>query len=130
MARGLTDGALSRLLRLTLAFLWIWTGIVSLGLFPIADSLALVAPLGLPDGASRALILGGGGLDLLLGGLLLLRWRVPWVGAAQLGLMAAYTGLVTLFMPELWLHPLGAISKNLPVAAATLVMMALESKRG
>jgi hypothetical protein len=52
------------------------------------------------------------------------------VGAAQLALMAAYTGLVTLFMPELWLHPLGAISKNLPVAAATLVMMALESKRG
>jgi len=62
--------------------------------------------------------------------LLLLRWRVPWVGAAQLALIAAYTGLVTLFMPDLWLHPLGAISKNLPVVAATLVMMALETKRG
>ncbi|KJV10181.1 hypothetical protein VZ95_06660 [Elstera litoralis] len=128
--QGLTDKTLNRLLRLTLAFLWIWTGIVSLGLFPIADSLALVAPLGVPDGMSRALILGGGGLDLLLGILLLARWRVPWVGAAQLALMAAYTALVTLFMPELWLHPLGAIAKNLPVAAATLAMMALEGKRG
>ena len=128
--QGLTDRSLSRLLRLPLAFLWIWTGIVSLALYPMADSLALVAPLGLPEAMGRALILGGGGFDLLLGVLLVVGWRVPWVGAAQLALMAAYTGLVTLFMPELWLHPLGAISKNLPVAAATLVMMALESKRG
>ncbi|MFY8106881.1 MAG: DoxX-like family protein [Elstera sp.] len=115
---------------MSLAFLWIWTGIVSLGLYPISDSLALLAPLGLSDGMGRALILGGGGLDLLLGILVLARWRVPWVSAAQLALMAAYTGLVTIFMPELWLHPLGAMSKNVPVAAATLALMALEAKRG
>lgn len=128
--QGLTDRALSRLLRLTLAFLWIWTGIVSLGLYPITDSLALVAPLGLPETLSRALILGGGGLDLLLGGLLLARWRVVWVGMAQLGLMATYTLLISVFMPDLWLHPLGAVSKNIPLAAATLALMALEAPRG
>lgn len=128
--QGLTDRALSRLLRLTLAFLWIWTGIVSLGLYPITDSLTLVAPLGLPETLSRALILGGGGLDLLLGGLLLARWRVVWVGMAQLGLMATYTLLISVFMPDLWLHPLGAVSKNIPLAAATLALMALEAPRG
>lgn len=117
-------------LRLTLAFLWIWTGIVSAGLAPLAASLALLAPLGLSEGVGLALIFGGAGLDVLLGSLLLIGWRVPLVGTLQLLLMAAYTGLVTLFLPDLWLDPLGAISKNLPVATATLVLMALEADRG
>lgn len=117
-------------LRLSLAFVWLWTAFVSAGVYPLAGSLHLIAPLGLPDWAGLTLILGGAGLDLILGVLLLIGWRIPWVGAAQLALMAGYTGLVTLFLPDLWLHPLGPISKNLPVAAATLVMMALEADRG
>lgn len=117
-------------LRLSLAFVWLWTAFVSAGVYPLAGSLQLIAPLGLPPWAGLTLILGGAGLDLILGVLLLIGWRIPWVGAAQLLLMAGYTGLVTLFLPDLWLHPLGPISKNLPVAAATLVMMALETDRG
>lgn len=48
----------------------------------------------------------------------------------QLALMAGYTVLISLYLPELWLHPFGAITKNLAVAGATLVMMAMETENG
>ena len=38
--------------------------------------------------------------------------------AAQLLLIGGYTLLITLFLPEYWLHPYGPISKNLPLMAA------------
>lgn len=40
--------------------------------------------------------------------------------------MAAFMGILTFSMPELWLHPFGPLTKNIPLIGATLVMMALE----
>jgi hypothetical protein len=48
------------------------------------------------------------------------------VGALQLATMIAFTLIITVFMPEAWLHPFGQVTKNVPLALATLVMMALE----
>ena len=36
--------------------------------------------------------------------------------------------LITYGLPELWIHPFGAVTKNLPLIVATLVMMALEER--
>jgi hypothetical protein len=114
-------------LRVALALLWIATGLVSLGLYPVAESLALLKAVGL-SGAPAVLALYGAALaDLALGGLLLLRWRPVLVGTAQLGLMLVFTVIITVALPEWWLQPFGPITKNLPVAVATLVMMALEA---
>ena len=56
------------------------------------------------------------------------RWR-RGVWLAQLALIAGSTLLITLFLPEYWLHPYGPISKNLPVAAAIALLWALEPRR-
>lgn len=117
-------------LRLLLAALWLWTGIVSLGLYPVADSYALLAPLGLTGFPAGLALYTGATLDLALGLALLCRWRPVAVGAAQLFLMAAYTVLISLYLPDLWLHPFGAITKNVAVAGATLAMMAMEADNG
>ncbi|MQP64997.1 NAD(P)H-binding protein [Niveispirillum sp. SYP-B3756] len=117
-------------LRLLLAALWIWTGIVSLGLYPVSDSDALLAPLGLTGLSAGVALYTGALLDLTLGLALLCRWRPVAVGAAQLVLMVGYTVLISLYLPDLWLHPFGAITKNLVVAGATLVMMAMEAENG
>lgn len=117
-------------LRLMLAAIWIWTGIVSLGLYPVADSYALLAPLGLAGLSAGITLYTGAVLDLALGLALLCRWRTVTVGALQLAVMAAYTILISLYLPELWLHPFGAITKNLAVAGATLAMMAMEAEHG
>jgi uncharacterized protein YbjT (DUF2867 family) len=117
-------------LRLLLAAIWIWTGIVSLGLYPVADSYALLAPLGLTGLSAGMALYTGAVLDLALGLALLCRWRPVAVGAMQLALMAGYTILISLYLPDLWLHPFGAITKNLAVAGATLAMMAMEAENG
>lgn len=117
-------------LRLLLASIWIWTGIVSLGLHPVADSHALLAPLGLTGWSAGMALYTGAMLDLALGLALLCRWRPVAVGTMQLAVMVGYTILISLYLPEMWLHPFGAITKNLAVAGATLVMMVMEADHG
>jgi uncharacterized protein YbjT (DUF2867 family) len=116
------------LLRLGLALLWIWTGIVSLGVYPVQESYALLARVGLHGALATLALYGAALLDLLLGAATLLapsRWR-RLVWPAQLALVAGYTGLISVFLPEYWLHPYGPISKNLPIMAAIALLWALE----
>jgi uncharacterized protein YbjT (DUF2867 family) len=118
-------------LRVALALLWLWTAAVSLGLYPVQDSLALLARVGLHGTLARLALYGAALLDLALGVLTLAapaRWR-RGVWLAQLALIAGYTLLITLFLPEYWLHPYGPIAKNLPVAAAIALLWALEPPR-
>jgi hypothetical protein len=119
-------------LRWSIALLWIWTGVVSLGLYPVADSLALLARVGLHGAAAQVALYGAAALDLVLGLATILvpagRRGVVW--AAQLLLIAGYTLLITLFLPEYWLHPYGPISKNLPLLAAIALLWALEPGGG
>lgn len=115
-------------LRIALALMWIWTGIVSLGLYPVADSYALLARVGLTGALATLALYGAAVLDLAFGVLTLAcpaRWR-RWLWLAQLALIAGYTVLITFFLPEYWLHPYGPISKNVPIVAAIALLWALE----
>lgn len=115
------------LLRFSLAFLWIASGLLSLGLYPVAKSYAMLASLGLSGPLASVALFGGALIDLVLGGLLLRRWRPVFIGWLQLGTMATFT-LLALGLPgEYWLHPFGPILKNVPLAAAILTMIAMES---
>jgi hypothetical protein len=125
-------GAWLPALRWAIALLWVWTGIVSLGLYPVQDSLALLARVGLDGAAARAALYGAALLDLVLGVLTVAapaRWRRP-VWAAQALLVASYTALITLFLPEYWVHPYGPVSKNLPLLAAIGLLWSLEPRAG
>jgi uncharacterized protein YbjT (DUF2867 family) len=118
-------------LRVALALLWLWTAAVSFGLYPVQGSYELLARAGLHGGSATFALYGAATLDLVLGVLTLAcpaRWRW-WVWPAQLALVAAYTGLVTVFLPEQWLHPYGPISKNLPIMVAIAMLWALEPRR-
>jgi uncharacterized protein YbjT (DUF2867 family) len=113
-------------LRISLALLWIATGLVSLGLYPVESSLVLLGELGLSGAPALATLYGAALWDLALGGALLARFRPVLVGALQLATMVAFTLIITAFLPGTWLHPFGPVTKNVPLALATLVMMALE----
>jgi hypothetical protein len=119
-------------MRVALALMWLWTAAVSFGLYPVQDSLALLARVGLQGTAAIVALYGAALLDLVLGVLTLAapaRWRRPmWL--AQLALIAGYTVLITVFLPEYWLHPYGPISKNVPVAALIALLWALERPAG
>ncbi|WP_459615420.1 SDR family oxidoreductase [Bordetella sp. 2513F-2] len=119
------------LLRWAIALVWIWTGIVSLGLYPVQDSLALLARVGVSGAMAWTMLYGAAFLDLAAGvATLALRGparRPLWL--AQLALITAYTVLISWRLPEFWLHPYGPISKNLPMMAALVLLYRLEPPR-
>ena len=110
-----------RALRLSIVFVWLWTAFVSMWEFHGTSADLLAAIDAYPAWIKASLIASGALTDLLLG---LWLWRRPsctayaWAGA----LMVVMTALATLLSPELWLHPLGPLSKNLPIAAALWVL--------
>jgi len=117
------------LLRLAIAFIWLWTGLVVLFLSPIEESVALMAPLGLPERPALLLIVVLAIGEILLGGLTLINWRVRLWSVIQIGLIVSFTMVLTIIYPELWLHPFGPLSKNVPLLAATIVLYSWETQR-
>lgn len=114
------------LLRLSIAIVWIWTGIVSLGLYPREASLELLYRTGVPASVAPLLLYGAAGLDLAFGfATLFLRRR--WLWLAQLALILVYTVIITLELPEFWLHPYGPMLKNLPMLAALYMLYVFEA---
>jgi hypothetical protein len=46
----------------------------------------------------------------------------------QAALIVAYTAIITVWLPEFWLHPYGPILKNLPVLACIVLLYRLERR--
>jgi uncharacterized protein YbjT (DUF2867 family)/uncharacterized membrane protein YphA (DoxX/SURF4 family) len=115
-------------LRGTLALLWIISGLVGL-LAPFASYAAIVAPLGLGAGTAGLFAWLTSLADITIGAAVLLRLAPRLVGWLQLAFVAGYTLVLTLLAPGLWLEPLGPLLKNLPIVAAVLALMAIESDR-
>jgi uncharacterized protein YbjT (DUF2867 family) len=116
------------LMRASIAAVWIATAIVSFGLYPVADSLQLLARVGVPGQFGPLLLYGAAILDLGFGlGSLLLRRR-RWLWLAQIALIGFYTVLIAWRLPEFLLHPFGPLSKNLPMLALLTLLVALDEK--
>jgi uncharacterized protein YbjT (DUF2867 family) len=115
-------------LRITLALLWIWSGLASAFLAPIDDSLSWLAAAGITGVAAPLVLYGAAALDALLGGALLINHRTKWVGLIQILLMLAYSLVVGIFLPEFLLHPFAPVVKNIPLIVATLMVMAVDER--
>jgi hypothetical protein len=105
-----------RVLRISMALIWLITGALSFGLYPVEDSLVLLQGLPLPREGLLLVLYGGALFDVVMG-LLALAWprRVLW--QAQIALVLLYTVLATVLVPEYWLHPFGPLLKNIAVLA-------------
>ncbi|HEY1140141.1 MAG TPA: NAD(P)H-binding protein [Lysobacter sp.] len=114
------------LLRLSVALVWIVTGIVSLGVYPVSDSLDLLARVGLHGRLALASLYAAAVLDLALGIATLVMHRRQWLYAFQALVILGYTAIITLWLPEYWLHPYGPVLKNLPLLAALWLLFALD----
>ncbi len=114
-------GSDQSVLRYSLVFVWLSTALVSLWeLNGQSAQLLRDAELGEPDW-TRWLILSGAAVDIVLG---LFMWRKPSRRVFQCALvvMLIMTLLATVFIPTLWLHPLGPLIKNVPIAVILLVL--------
>ena len=116
------------MVRLTLAAMWIVSGLIGLTLAP-DTYLSHFAHTGLGEQSLALLARTGGIADLLIAAALLRGWRLRQLAAIQLLLVAAYTIGLTFLSPALWLLPFGGLLKNLPILALLLVHRALEQER-
>lgn len=100
----------------TLAAIWVGTALASALTADTLGPALLAAQPRLPAAWHPWLIWGGAALDLVLG---LAMWLKPGrlVWGAALVATAGMTAVATWIDPSLWWHPLGPLTKNLPILA-------------
>jgi uncharacterized protein YbjT (DUF2867 family) len=116
------------LVRFSIGVVWIASGVVSLGLYPLEESLALLSRVGLTGPPALVALYAGAALDIVLGIATFLS-NAKWLWRAQIALICAYTAILSVFLPELWLHPFGPVLKNLPMIAALVALHELAARR-
>lgn len=108
-------------LRRSLVFVWLATACASVWELDGQSSALLVAAGIHQPTWVHVLVLGGAAVDLALG-LAMALFPSRRVYLAALGVMLLMTAAATLLVPALWLHPLGPLTKNLPIAMALWVL--------
>lgn len=116
------------LLCVSLAVMWVLTGLTSAFFYPTASSYELLAQTGIHGWLAPLMLYGAATLDLLLGLALLFFWRVRTVALLQIAVMILYSLIISIALPEFWLHPFGPVSKNLPLIVATLILFVMEKR--
>lgn len=111
------------LLRISLAFLWIITAYVSAFAYPKEQSFAMLASLGIDETLAPLALHSAAVMDFILGLALLINYRVKLVLKLQILLIVCYSILITMGMPELWAHPFGPVSKNIPLLVCSLLIL-------
>lgn len=109
------------LLRWSLAFVWLATAVVSVWEIN-GQSRNLLHDAGVHgETLVNGLILGGAAVDAVLGLALLVAPRRN-ILIACLWMMGVMTLVASILAPTLWLHPLGPLTKNVPLAAILFVL--------
>jgi hypothetical protein len=89
----------------------------------------LLARTGITGALADFALYAAAALDLALGASILLLRRRRWLWLAQFALIVAYMVIITIKLPEFWLHPYGPILKNLPLLACITLLYSLEDRR-
>ena len=119
---------LAPLLRVGLGLTCLLSAIAGFAQSPAQISV-LAAPLQLPEWLGWLLGYGGSAVDAALGAMLLGNWRARLAGNVLLLVVLAYTLILGVGMPGLWLDPWGALAKNLTILPAILVWRVLDDRR-
>jgi uncharacterized protein YbjT (DUF2867 family) len=115
-------------LRVSLAFLWIYTAAISAWLPERSGVLELLARCGFEGAAGQAALAASCALNLTLGTLLLVRPSVL-LYAVQSGAVVGYTLTAAVNVPELTIDHCAPLIKNLPVLACVIVLWLAEAGR-
>ncbi|KTC99416.1 SDR family oxidoreductase [Legionella erythra] len=116
---------LTPLLRLSLALMWIVSALTS-SLYGQEHSYALLSDLGIPPAGQSILLYGAATLNALIGIALLLHVKTRFFCWVQMAVILAYTFIISMGLPYLWLEPFGPVVKNIPILAGIMILYALE----
>lgn len=110
----MTPAAAERLLRASLAFIWLATGLLVAHPYYRAEGTRWLAPLGLGPWVMVATCAA----EIALAVVILWRRTDLWMALAQTGPVLAFTVILAALDPMLLAHPYGVLTKNLPILAA------------
>lgn len=116
-------------LRFTVGFIWLATPYVTWFVWPRAQSLSLLDDAGLPVSLAPFAIDLTCVVELLLGLATWAGWRLAWVGGLQFLMVLAFTALLIAGGSSLWGHPFGPLTKNVPLLAAILLLIATRDRK-
>lgn len=117
LQRRFTDRIYLTAMRFSVALVWIVTAFVSAFMYPVEDSLALLARVGLHGNAGLIALFGAAASDLALGAATLLVTHRRFLWRLQALLILGYTAIISIWLPEFWFHPYGPVLKNIPMLA-------------
>jgi len=117
---------LKPLLPLLIAFVWLWSGITSLFFYPHQASYELLAATGVTGFAAPFMLYGLALMDIGLGLATLTRYRLQALLNFQIAIVLVYTLVISVALPEFWLHPFGPILKNLPFLIVLWICIQLD----
>ncbi|MES9994036.1 MAG: NAD(P)H-binding protein [Candidatus Thiodiazotropha sp.] len=116
------------MLRWSIAFVWLFTAIVSLFLVPTEVSYGMLTKTGISEAWAPLFLYGASSIDLFIGLAVLFRFYPSQIGWLQILLIIVYTLIISFTQPEHWLHPFGPVSKNAPLIISILILLVLEKK--
>jgi len=120
---------LKPLLQLSIAFVWIFSGICAAFLFPKESSYLLLTDIGIKLEWQPLVLYSASALDIVLGLATFVGFQLKKMGVLQCIVMLFYSLIVSWKLPALWIDPFGPITKNIPLFVAILIMISLESDR-
>lgn len=116
------------LVRLSLALLWLVSGL--LGLFAgTGFFVSVLNPLISSEFLATVIAVAASLADLAIAAALFVGWRLRAMAAVQLAMVIGYTAALTVLAPALWGDPFGVLLKNVPIIVLILVHRVLEEER-
>ena len=112
---------LKPVLWLSIALVWLWSGITSLVFYPHELSYQLLAELGITGKAGPLVLYGLALLDIGLGVATLARYKPNTLLMWQMAIVLGYSLIVAWSLPEFLIHPFGPLLKNLPFLLTLLI---------
>jgi hypothetical protein len=120
-----TDATAIAICRATLAFIWIYQGVVPKLLGPHEDELAMDLALGFTPEAARIVAYLAGAGEVAMG--IIVWWvRRPWPLWLTLAAMIGLLGYAALATPQFLLGAFNPVTINAAMAALALVSLLLE----
>lgn len=100
--------------KLSLAFLWIFTGLTSLFFAP-EIGYEILASGGVTGQLANFCVVSGALADIFIGLWVLSNKYQRLCFYVQVSIILIFTLLLTFIAPAFWLHPFGPVTKNIPV---------------
>lgn len=100
--------------KLSLAFLWIFTGLTSLFFAPEIGYRVLEIG-GVTGLLADFCVISGALADIFIGLWVLSNKFQRLCFYVQVGIILIFTVLLTVIAPEFWFHPFGPVTKNIPI---------------